>query len=286
MNNKIIKYIERPLAEEQRNTVFVKGRVSVHEKFKQFIEPGGMLHVRFVSLRLKRAVIFKQYDNVSFPFDYEILGSDVLIPSRFKDTLNYDFYIEAIYMPPGKDYRDRPYCPGGEAWGKAGKLYPLKAGDEADIQISFFWTPELFKGELKKENGAVNAMWLDIQDKLKYLIPIKNKLTVYLKTTEDDNVNKEIIVAKKSIEDIRAEDLPLALNFYQDDFQIPLTNKLRVYYQAILEPVGQNDEFYLYGLRASPWVKISPRVQSLRLVLFMKSQDYPDFNKEIYELNQ
>ena len=261
-----MKTKEKQLTSSQKRRVLVKGQITVHEKLKQFIKPGGMMHIRAVDPSMKRAFIFKLYENVKLPLKYKITGKDVVNLSRYNDVFSTNFYIEVFYMPPGMNYGDRPNCPGGEAWGKAGKLYLLKPGDTANVVINSFWTPELLKGTLKKPKNAISSMWIDVKDDLKDLVTKKNKLTILIKTTDQDN--QEIILAKKELKDIKVDDLPIPIHFYKGDFRRGLLDKYdKGFYKAILKLDNKN---LLIGTRASQKVQISTRVQSLRLIIYKK----------------
>jgi len=270
MNKKYTKEF-KSLTPSQKRKVLVKGQITVHEKLKQFIEPGGMMHIRAVDPSIKRAFIFKLYKNVKFPLKYRITGEDIVNLSRYNDVFSTNFYVEVFYIPKGKDYKYRPHCPGGESWGKAGKLYLLKPGDTANVIINSFWTPELLKGTLKKPKKAISSMWVDVKDDLKDLVTKKNRLTILIKTTDQDN--QEIILAKKELKDIKVDDLPIPIHFYRVDFgkdarKMLLSPKIKGFFSARLDLY--NKRYYLLGTRASKKVKISVRVQSLRMIIYKK----------------
>ena len=267
-----MKTKEKQLTSSQKRRVLVKGQITVHEKLKQFIKPGGMMHIRAVDPSMKRAFIFKLYENVKLPLKYKITGKDVVNLSRYNDVFSTNFYIEVFYMPPGMNYGDRPNCPGGEAWGKAGKLYLLKPGDTANVVINSFWTPELLKGTLKKPKNAISSMWIDVKDDLKDLVTKKNKLTILIKTTDQDN--QEIILAKKELKDIKVDDLPIPVHFYKGDFEDKtLANCRKGFFEIYLElydKKGKQLDFSLVGGRASKKIQIGLGVQSLRLICVQK----------------
>ena len=271
-----MKTKEKQLTSSQKRKLLIKGEITIHQKLKQFIEPGGMMHIRAVDPSLKRAFIFKLYKNVKFPLKYRITGKDVVNLYRYNDVFLTNFYIEVFYIPKGKDYKYRPHCPGGEAWGKAGKLYLLKSGDTANVIINSFWTPELLKGTLKKPKNTISSMWVDVKDDLKDLVTKKNKLTILIKTTDQDN--QEIILAKKELKNIKVDDLPLPVYFYRGYFgegirKILFFPKTKGFFSARLDLYNKEKQFsnyYLLGTRASKKVQISVRVQSLRMIIYKK----------------
>ena len=264
MKNKLKEY--KNLTSSQKRRVLVKGEVIIHKEFKRFVKHGGTLHIRIVDPSLKRGIVFKLYHKVKFPLQYEITGANVLTPSRFDAVFNTEFYIDVFYRQQNEE---AIYCPGGEAWGKAGKLYLLKPGDTANVVINSFWTPELLKGTLKKPKNAISSMWIDVKDDLKDLVTKKNKLTILIKTTDQDN--QEIILAKKELKDIKVDDLPIPIHFYRGDFlkSSHLFNT-KGFFEGFLELADQKK--YIFGGRASKWTQIDVCGNGLRLILHRETK--------------
>jgi len=269
------KKIEELLTPIQRNRILAKGIITVHKEFKRFVKPGGMLHIRIVDPSLKRAIVFKLYHKVKFPLQYKITGANILTPSRFDAVFNTEFYVDAFYRQRDEE---ATHCPGGEAWGKAGKLYLLKPGDTANVLINFFWTPELLKGTLKKPKNAISSMWVDVKDDLKDLVTKKNKLTILIKTTDQDN--QEIILAKKELKNIKVDDLPIPVHFYRGDFfKLPHSLNTKGFFEGFLELADQKK--YIIGGRASKWIQIDVCSKGLRLILHRKTKDISYITKTL-----
>ncbi len=259
--------------------IVLRGRLTVHPEFERFVKPGGSLHLRLMSLRLRRPHTFKVYRDVRFPLDYEIRVSE-LVSHRSIDRLKQnDFYLEAFYAGAGKDlYKGRDGQVGGEAWGRAGKPYPLEFGAQADLVLASFWTQALVSGSLTTPKGTLAGGWLDVVSELRDRVKPRNRLTVAILQPGDPKPAFAKVLAAKRYENVPVDRLPVAFHLFDQDYRVrPIDKSWNGLYFARLESFDERGALLssLDGLRASDQVQISAFISDLRIVLIYDTADSP-----------
>jgi hypothetical protein len=268
-----LRKFDKGMTKERTDTLLVYGRISVHPGMVEHVPSGGSVHVRMVDPLIRRAYVFKLLRNVNLPCDYEIRGSDIIIASRYDDIVKTPFYVEAFYIPGDKSYKQRASVPGGEAWGSAGKMSLMLPGAQADIQVSFFWTKKMLKGSMKNANGVYASFWLDVADNFRKFTTKINNLTIEIKTTIGSSVEDVVVIARKKLDNVDVNNLPLDIYILKCDLVHEAAEDLikgTAFFEANLELFSENGEPLerrLEGYRASRFVQINGRVKSLRLIL-------------------
>lgn len=252
--------------------VLIHGTITVHSEFERFVKPGGSIHLRFMDLSLRRPLTFKILTGVKFPLTYEIRRRDIVSPVGLAEMERSEFYAEAFYAPPGQElYDDRPNAVGGEAWGRAGKPWPLRVGERADIVLAFFWTPQLYAGRLTKRKGALTEGWVDVHQPLRERITPKNRLTILIFQQPDGHdTERRRVLAAKTYENVPAERLPVAFHLVPDDFQVrPIDPAWRGFFLARLDCFDETGKRVaaLQGGRASEKVGITVFPRHFRIVI-------------------
>lgn len=266
-----VRLYQNNLTKKMRNRLLVEGTIFPHEKIKPFLAKQGDIHVIVVDPRLKRPFIFALYENVSLPFSYKITGNNIVIPERYDDVFSTRFYLEVAYTLPASGFRKRGAI-GGEAWGKDGKLSLFEPGIKTDICLSFLWTKKLLRGDMIHPPGRISSMWVDIQEDMKPLLREPNELVIECKTTLSNNLDNPIVVARKTLKNIKLTDLPFDVHIMRDDFLRKdswyLMNKT-VFFEAYLTSFGHpfKEKLCLEGYRASKYVQINGRTKNIRMIL-------------------
>jgi len=251
----------------------VHGTITVDPGLEAYARPGGSMHLRVVCLELRRPCMFQKIDNVQFPFHYRFDDRHAVSDTGLRSVRNGDFYVELFYAPPGEQlYGERENQIGGEAWGSPGKPAPLRAGAQADLEISAFWTPALYKGRLVHRPGAYLEGWIYPTPELKDQITPRNRLTFLMITERGAPGAKNgqpVVLAAKVFENIDPE-RPVGYHLGEEDFLVhPIDETWNVYYRAHLTCFGPDGKvaYYLDGGRASPQVLVGIRDAGFKIVL-------------------
>jgi hypothetical protein len=231
------------------------------------------MHLRIVCLDLRRPCMFQRIDDVRFPLEYVFESKHAVSETGLEAVRNGDFYLELFYAPPGEAiYGERENQIGAEAWGGPGKPVPLRSGARADLVISSFWTPALYKGRLVHRAGAYLEGWIYATPELSAKITPRNRLT-FLMITEQQTPGAPRggprVLAAKVYEDIDPE-RPVGYHLGEEDFLVhPIDETWNVYYRVHLECFGADGKvaFYLDGGRASPHVLVGIRDAGFKVVL-------------------
>lgn len=264
--------LDKLKASKVLDRVLVHGTITVHPEFERHVKPGGSIHLRFMDLSLRRPLTFKILTDVRFPLRYEIRRRDIVSPVGLAEMERSEFYAEAFYSPPGQGlYADRPNAVGGEAWGRAGKPWPLKVGERADIVLAFFWTPQLYAGRLKTRKDALTEGWLDVHEPLRARITPKNRLTILIfQLPEGHDSDRRRVLAAKAYENVPAGRLPVSFHFFPADFRVqPIDRDWRGFFVARLDCFDESGKRVaaLQGGRASEKVGITVFPRHFRIVI-------------------
>lgn len=263
-----------PAAAQKLNRLLLHGTLTVHPEFHRLVPPGGSLHLRVVDLRLRRPITFKRYLKVQFPLKYEFRAQDMVSAIRVDELDTAEFYLEALYAPPGKSlYRDRGNQIGGEAWGRMGKPYPLQAGQKADLVLASLWTPQLYSGSLSYRPGALLEGWLDLLPTMRGKVARRNRLTLTIiegPTQAAPLTNRPLVLAAKAYINIVPQRFPIAFHFFEEDFLVrPINPDWKGFFVARLDSFDAKGRVVskLLGGRASEKISIGIFVQGLRIVV-------------------
>ena len=256
-----------------RGALLLHGTVSVAPELAGDAPPGGSLHIRIVTLDLRRPCMFDKITDARFPLEYAFHEADAVSDVGLGAVRDGNFYVEAFYSPPGENlYIDRGGQLGGEAWGAPGKPAPLHPGARANIVLSSYWTPAVLSGKLTHREGAVFEGWIYPRPALEKKAGLHNRLTFLMLKGPDAPVLRDphpTILAAKVFDDVDPS-RPLACHVGEEDFLVrPVDDDWTAYYEIRLENLGPNGEAvsYLWGGRASAKVTIGIHVKGLKLVL-------------------
>lgn len=275
------RWLRARRAAEGPGALLLHGTVTVAPELAAAAPSGGSLHIRIVSLDLRRPCMFDKVSDARFPFHYEFHEADAVSDVGLGQVRDGNFFVEAFYSPPGKGlYVDREAQLGGEAWGTPGKPAPLRPGAQADIVLSSFWTPEVLNGKLTRRDQAVFEGWIYPRPALARKLGPHNRLTfLMIKAPQVAGVQDAhpTVLAAKLYEDVDPA-RPLACHVLEEDFLVhPFDPDWRAYYVIRLEVLdpGGKPVTYLRGGRASPSVTIGVHVKGLKLVFVEESTGDP-----------
>lgn len=248
--------------------ILLEGSIDVHPALKERVHPGGSLHLRAVSLDVRRPVMFKKLRSVQFPSPYTLTVDDSVSTGGLGEMRTHSVYVEVFYVPAGQPlYGGRENAIRGEAWGALGRPHPLVLGERADVVLDSVWTPELFRGKLTHKADALIEGWLLVDRQIRGLVKPRNTLTIaVIKEPRVRGVadTPPIVLAAKLYENIDP-DTPLAFHFEPSDFRVrPIASDWWGYFVAFLESFDERGEriSVVAGHRASPQVTIGIFVEA------------------------
>ncbi|MBI4349142.1 MAG: hypothetical protein HY553_20055 [Elusimicrobia bacterium] len=262
--------LEDVAAKPELDRVLVHGTVTVHPEFERFVKPGGTMHLRVMNLGLRRPNTFKLYQNVRFPLAYEIRVRDLVSPLGRREMDTSDFYVEAFYAQPGKAaYEAREHQVGGEAWGKAGKPFPVRAGERADLVLASFWTKRLLAGDLKTPPESLSNGWIEVAPALRSELTKRNRLTLVLFRPSETTGRPHQVLAAKAWENIDPDRLPVAFHLTESDYrERPVKPHWQAFYVVRLDCYDERGRrVILQGARASEKVTITAFPRHFRIIL-------------------